>query len=202
MSKNIYISIGWRCESAVRRSELYNLKKPNYQTCVFDLMISNLTGVILCIQDNFKHFCSTKYLKYDGKNYITNTYYKFRFNHETPGHSDLHLKEKWPGNDKNYFIKNNFKEFIERYKRRINNFLNYVRENNTIVFILQRPNLEKKEDPLLELLKETLKKKYPNKNFKFDLFEETKLELLKHELTMSGLNKRQFNLNFYKNPNK
>ena len=51
--KKMYISLGWRCESAVRRTQIYNLKRPDYNTCVFDLMISNLNGVIKCFENDF-----------------------------------------------------------------------------------------------------------------------------------------------------
>ena len=192
--KKIYISLGWKCQSAVRRTTKYNLKRPTYETCVFDLMISNLSGIIKCFETDFQYFCNPEHLKYDGKSYIKNTYYKFMFNHETPGHADLHLKEGWPGNDKFHFTKNNFKMFIERYNRRIQSFKNYIRDNDHIVFILQRVNIDNKEQLLMKL-KEILKKKYPKKKFSFDLFIEPKPEFYKVHLQKSGLDKKEIELN-------
>jgi hypothetical protein len=184
--KKTYISIGWRCESAVRRTRIYGLKKPEYQTCVFDLMVSNLNGVIKCFENDFQYFCDPKYLIYNGKDYIKNTYYNFMFNHETPGHADLHLKEGWPGNDKFYFTKNNFKMFIDRYYRRISNLKNYILNNDHIIFILQMVKINQ-EQPLLLKFKKVLNKKYPEKIFSFDLYEEPKVDFYKNNLISMGL---------------
>jgi hypothetical protein len=191
--KKIYISIGWRCESAVRRTNLYGLKRPNYDTCVFDLMISNLNGIIKCFETDFKHFCNPNYLIYTGKGYIKNSFYKFMFNHETPGHADLHLKEGWPGNDKNHFVKNNFKMFINRYNRRISNFKRYIHENNHIIFILQMVNVNQ-HHPLLLKFKKVLKKLYPEKIFSFDLFKEPRIDFYKNNLISMGVPKEIIDL--------
>jgi len=51
------------------------------------------------------------------------------------------VKEGWPGNDKYHFTKNNFKMFIERYNRRIQNFKKYINDNDNIIFIIQRVNI-------------------------------------------------------------
>ena len=193
IKKKTYISIGWRCESAVRRTRMYGLKKPEYQTCVFDLMISNLDGIIKCFENDFKHFCNPKYIVYTGKGFIKNTYYKFMFNHETPGHADLHLKEGWPGNDKNYFIKNNFEMFIDRYNRRISNFKNYIKKNDHIIFILQMVKTNQ-ENSLLLKFKKVLKKKYPKKTFSFDLFEEPKMDFYKKNLITMGVQEKLIDL--------
>ena len=187
--KKIIISLGWRCESAVFRTQKYGLKRPEYQTCVFDLMISNLYGIIKCFQDDFQYFCNPEYLFYNGKGYIKNTFYKFLFNHETPGHANLHLKEGWPGNDKEYFIKDSFKMFIDRYNRRISNLKKYIQENNHIVFILQMVKVNH-HHPLLLKLKNVLKKKYPNKIFTFDILEEPKIDFFKTHLIAMGLKKK------------
>ncbi len=193
LKKKTYISIGWRCESAVRRTIIYGLKKPEYQTCVFDLMISNLDGIIKCFENDFKYFCDPKYIVYTGKGFIKNTHYKFMFNHETPGHADLHLKEGWPGNDKNYFVKDNFKMFIDRYNRRISNFKNYIKENDHIIFILQMVKINQ-ENSLLLKLKKILKKKYPKKIFSFDLFEEPKMDFYKKNLITMGVQEKLIDL--------
>ena len=191
--KKMYISLGWRCESAVRRTQIYNLKRPDYNTCVFDLMISNLNGVIKCFENDFQHFCNPTFLVYNGKGYIKNIFYKFLFNHETPGHADLHLKENWPGNDKFYFTQNNFKMFIDRYNRRVLNLKNYIKENDHIVFILQMVNINQNQ-PLLLKLKKILKTKYPTKIFSFDLFEEPKVQFYKNHLLLMGLQKNVIDL--------
>ena len=198
----IVISLGWRCKSAIRRADVYNLRSPKYKTCPFDIMISNISGIIKCFETDFEYFCDIKYLVYDkddiedkkicGEVYIKNTYYNFLFNHETPGHANLHLNEKWPGNNKYHFTKDNFKMFIERYNRRINNLRNYINDNDHIVFILE--SMKKKDDPLLEELKTVLNNKYPDKKFSFDLLLESNPKAYKIHLKKSGLNEEEIEL--------
>jgi len=192
-NKKIYISIGWRCDSAVRRGNHYKLLSPQYKTCPFDLMISNLEGIVKCFEDDFQEFCNPEYLKYDGKGYIKNTYYHFMFNHETPGHADLHLKEQWPGNDKYHFTKNNFKNFIERYNRRISNLRNYINENDHIIFIIQMVHLNQNNHYLIKL-KNLLKKKYPGKQFSFDIFHEPKKDFFTNHMSIAGVSKENIKL--------
>lgn len=186
MTNKIYISLGWRCESAVRRANLYNLRKPNYETCIFDLMVTNLEGIIKCINDDFSNLFNPKYLICKEKSLLMNTYYKFGFNHETPGAEKL-PGIKWPLNeDKNYYIKNNFEKFKERYKKRLQNFKKYIKDNDHIIFILER--VHNKKNVLLEKLKNILKKKYPKKKFSFDVFYSEKDGGIKlHELNMNAL---------------
>ena len=191
--KKIYISLGWRCDSSVIINKKYNVQKKQHVVNVFDSMISNLDGIIKCFENNFQYFCDSNYLVYTGKGYIKNSFYKFMFNYETPGHADLHLKEGWPGNDKNYFIKDNFKMFIDRYNRRISNFKNYIKENDHIIFILQMVKINQ-ENSLLLKLKKILKKKYPKKIFSFDLFEEPKMDFYKKNLITMGVQEKLIDL--------
>jgi hypothetical protein len=191
--KKIYISIGWRCDSAVRRSTVHNMKKPEYYTCPFDLMISNLNGIINCFENNFENFCNPKYLTYNGKGYIKNTFYNFMFNHETPGHANLHLTENWPGNNKYHFTENNFKNFIERYNKRISNLKNYIEENDHIIFILQMVSINENNQLILKF-KNILKKKYQEKKFSFDLFHENDKNLFNNHMLISGLKKKDIDL--------
>ena len=156
-------------------------------------MISNLEGIIKCFENDFQEFCNPEYLVYDGKGYIKNTFYHFMFNHETPGHADLHLKEQWPGNDKYHFTKNNFKNFIERYNRRISNLRNYISENDRIIFILQIVHLNQNNHYLIKL-KNLLKKKYPGKKFSFDIFHEPKADFFKNHMSIAGVSPENIKL--------
>ena len=80
---------------------------------------------------------------------------RFTFNHETPGHADLYLIEKWPEGT-------NYLHFIERYNNRINNFKNYLNNtNNFITFIIEFKHEENPNDDCKEL-REALAIKYPN----------------------------------------
>jgi hypothetical protein len=84
------------------------------------------------------------------------------FNHEGSTHSHL-FKE---GNNDDYFyIKDDFKKFKERYSSRIKNFLNYIEENNEIIFVHSFLDICEERD--LEKIYEIFSKKYPTKIFKF-----------------------------------
>ena len=143
---NIGISLGWTCNSAMFAVSkgIRNVKKSGYKTCPFDKMISNYTGLLECISDDFKYFVDPEYLtlkcliRPNGTkdDMIYNTKYNFFFNHESPGHADLYKKEKWP-NGKFHFVDNNYLEFIKRYTNRIENFRNYLIDpKNRITFVI------------------------------------------------------------------
>ena len=135
------ISLGRVCLPAMwaAKNNIRKTKGQGYNTCVFDLMISNYDGLVKCIKEDFKNFTNPEYLNYNGY-IVSNTYYNFEFNHETPGHADLYLKEKW-SEGTNHFINNNFSNFIKRYNERITNFKNYLSNNNNFIrFIIQFNN--------------------------------------------------------------
>lgn len=90
---------------------------------------------------------------------IYNTKYNFQFNHESPGHANLYITEKWP-NGINHFVNNNFEKFIERYNQRIENFRNYLTNNNEIIFALTIYNHVPIE------LDNILHERYPNLKYK------------------------------------
>jgi hypothetical protein len=85
--------------------------------------------------------CDDKFLevrpgKSDNEVLIFNTKYNFIFNHESPGHADLYLKENWP-EGKFHFTVDNFRNLKERYNRRIDNFRRYVSNPlNRVTFIM------------------------------------------------------------------
>jgi hypothetical protein len=160
----IGISLGFTCDSAVWGVEqgLREKKENGYKTCPFDEMLSNYPGLIECLKDDFKYFCDTDYLtmiETTSGPFIYNTKYKFAFNHESPGHDDLYLTQKW-AEGKNHFINNNYTHFIERYTNRIKSFREYLSNpNNYISFILQRYNTYQID---LNDLRNVLKEHYPN----------------------------------------
>jgi len=123
---------------------------------------------VLCINEDFKYFYDINYLKLIPAKFSTdgiikdelliyNTKYNFIFNHESPDHANLYINQNWIGG-KNHYIDNNFFLFIERYKRRINNFREYI-NNYKITFIIG------KFDDDFSKLNEIIKIKYPNLNF-------------------------------------
>jgi hypothetical protein len=173
---DIGISLGWRCESAIYavNNKIRKIRDEGYLTCPFDICVTNYIGLCKCIEDDFKYFCDTSYLvlkkepklkKILGENqtedqyWIYNSYYNFAFNHESPGHGDIYLKEKWEGGI-NHFTSNNFEKFIERYTKRINNFRHYLSLKNTrINFVILRYNSVPYE------LSNIIQQKYPNLNY-------------------------------------
>ena len=59
------ISLGWNC-SAAQEGLVLNLRKNKnhgYNTCPFDMMITNYIGLCKCIEDDFKYFCDPNYLE-------------------------------------------------------------------------------------------------------------------------------------------
>jgi hypothetical protein len=162
MTNKIGISLGNVCNSAMWgvQNGIRQTKENGYNTCVFDLMISNYDGVVKCINEDFNNFCNHHYLVLTDAG-IYNTYYNFEFNHESPDHANLYVVENWPGG-KMHFVDNNFFEFKKRYRQRIHNFINYLMDkNNYIVFIFQFFYDTNKNDDFIEL-RQALSLKYPH----------------------------------------
>ena len=144
------ISFGWNCHPAGYgiSNGLRATKSNGYQTCPFDEMVTNLPGVLKCIEDDFKYFMDSDYLKIieapfttggivQGERLVHNIKYNFFFNHESPGHAGLYLSQNWQGGI-NHYIDNNFALLKERYNRRVNNFRNYINSGDKIAFIVAR----------------------------------------------------------------
>jgi hypothetical protein len=194
------ISLGWNCEPAGRgvHTGIRKKKIDGYKTCPFDECITNYDGIILCLQENFKYFCDTNFLKVieldmnnSGFNekLIVNTRYNFIFNHESPGHGNLYISQNWTGGI-NHYIDNDFKFFIERYNRRINNFRNYL-NNNKITFIIS------KFDNNFEKLDEVIKTHYPL--LEYDIFHF--IPTSHSKIFIDNLHSLMNNLNTYINNN-
>jgi hypothetical protein len=167
----IGISLGCSCDSAVWgvQQSIRKTKENEYKTCPFDEMLSNFPGLIECLKDDFKYFCDINYLtmiETPAGPFIYNTKYKFAFNHESPGHDNIYLTQKWPEGI-NHFINNNFANFINRYTKRIQSFRNYLSNpNNYISFILQRYNTRQVD---LTELREVFQLHYPDLNYYINL---------------------------------
>jgi len=186
MPCNIAISLGNRCETAiwaVDNNFRVNREK-GYKTCPFDLCVTNYEGIVKCINDDFKYFTdlSSLILEYYGyKNIevlnafpkqllIYNSKYNFCFNHESPCHAYLDVKQQWE-NGPTHFIDNNYKYFIERYNQRINNFRNYLNDpNNHIVFMFKWDKGNERYDNCIEL-RNVLNKKYPYLSYSIFIIE-------------------------------
>ncbi len=99
----------------------------------------------------------------DGDVMIYNKKYKFIFNHESPGHANLFVSQNW-AKGINHYVINDYEEFTNRYKRRIQNIKDLLNSKNNITFILTRPNTEFCH---ISELNEVIINKYPFLNFKF-----------------------------------
>jgi hypothetical protein len=64
-------------------------------------------------------------------------------------------------NDDEFYIRNNFEKFKERYEKRIKNFRDYLENEKEIIFIFHSYT-----DEQIKILNELLSKRY-NNNFKF-----------------------------------
>jgi hypothetical protein len=143
MISHVGISLGWNCHSAVWATDngIRSRKSDGYKTCPFDIIVTNYVGIVNCLLDDFKFMCDDTFLevrpgKSDNEVLIFNTKYNFIFNHESPGHADLYLKENWL-EGKFHFTVDNFRNLKERYNRRIDNFRRYVSNPlNRVTFIM------------------------------------------------------------------
>jgi hypothetical protein len=168
----IGISLGWNCNSAVYgvNTGLRLHKENGYTTCPFDTMVSNIDGVIKCLEDVFEFFYDPKFIKMvhvQGDEYcIYNTKYNFGYNHESPGHANLYIHQGWPEGI-NHFINNDFYHFKQRYEKRVNNFRNYLsNKNNYIIFIITTWN--KTQEDMTDL-KRAIEKHYPYLKYEINI---------------------------------
>jgi hypothetical protein len=161
---NVCYSAEWAVHNGYRKR-----KEDGYNTCPFDLMVSNYKGIVKCIKEDFKYFCDTNYLSLNN-NMIHNTYYNFGFNHESPYHADIYLHENWPEGP-NHFVNNEYTNFIKRYDKRIQSFRNYLNNpNNKITFIIHFAYDSPVEDDFLEL-REVLAEKYPKLKYRIKVID-------------------------------
>ena len=163
----IGLSLGYKCTSTIYAHTKGHrpLKKDGYKTCVFDLMLSNTTGVIQCIKDDFKDFCNLEYLTFQlvdkREMQIYNKKYRFLFNHESAPGRDEDKTIKWSSNT--MYSDNNFEKFIERYNRRIQNFRDYLNSGQFVVFYLDTPFRD------VSPLEQTISTAYPNLKFRINV---------------------------------
>ena len=170
--ENIGISLGNICESAVygTLNGLRPKKKDGYNTCPFDLCVTNINGIIDCLNTDFNDFCNADLLEYDQKQQlIIHNKYQFAFNHEAPYHADIYIKEKWEDGPF-HFVNHNYKKFCERYYSRIHNFHNYCNGNYYVTFILQF-QYDIYSEELLNRLNEAIKNRYPKLNYTIKIIE-------------------------------
>ena len=185
---SVGISLGADCLSAFWGTEngIRKRKENNYNTCPFDLMVSNYNGIIQCLIEDFKYFTDPTVLIHTPE-YIINTRYNFYFNHEGPYHADLYIKQKW-AEGPNHFINNNYAHFIERYNKRINNFQNYLRDSRNFITFILFPSTHDIND--CKQLKEVLAIQYPFLQYKILVIEGP----VPHDLSKTTLVRTIYNI--------
>lgn len=130
----MFVSFGWNCNGAIYRKNVLGLSKESgYKTLPFDIAATSYDGLCNCLEDDFNHFFDDLRIAED--NVIMN-YYGMWFNHESPI-----LQSTFP---KNHFIVDNYKNFKERYNKRIQNFYDYINQaiekERVITFICMNPS--------------------------------------------------------------
>jgi hypothetical protein len=157
----IFISLGSNCTPAIIRKNIFDLSKDKgYLTCPFDLCETPYKSLLEIIENNFNNFFDNLECIIENNEKIITNYYNIKFNHESP------INSKQLNYESDFYIKNNFKELILRYKKRIKNFYNYINNNNKIIFVTNNYN-----ENLNEILN-IFEKKYPTKNFYIFCFKE------------------------------
>lgn len=179
-----FISLGLNCEpvSNLVQRKLVPTKAEGRQTMPFDLQLTTYTGLCLAVLEDFKNwFQLTTINNPKGEQYtngtlmwcdylnvpyhngvIYNPMYGIVFNHESPGHPDLHKTEKW--SSRHQYVADNYKLFKERYAARIDHFRTTIeaatKNNVEIVFYLNT-------DVTPIILVRIFKIRYPKLKFTF-----------------------------------
>jgi len=147
----LYISLGHNCApvSHYVTNEIMKKKSDGRLSCPFDLCVTTYTALCQCIENDFTNFFDIdlvdniqinnnstdedSFLFYSNtlnKPYndgmICNTNIGMWFNHESPGNTILSKIEKWSSTD--FYSMDNFHEFKNRYRNRIDSFYYYINE--------------------------------------------------------------------------
>lgn len=159
------ISLGCSCFPAMYgvHTKLRERKSNGYKTCPFDLMLTNIEGVIDCIKTDFKYLLDSKYLicrPPSSREYFPiNTKYDFRFNHEGFDNFCGPRSKQWPPEYR--------QKFLDRYNPRVDNFRYYCNNAEHITFLTQeqpKTNAFKNKKPAL-MIEQAIQEAYPKLNF-------------------------------------
>jgi len=171
----IFISLGENCTPRIKLKHEYGLSKQGgYKSCPFDLCITPFESLCKILENNFDTFFDNlKIIKWGdaegdrslagpGKTAISNEA-GMVFNHEGGGHSHLFRIGK---NDDEFYSRDDFKEFKNKYSKRIENFKSNLKSSNKIIFLYAD------KDPLnstfnVEKVEKIIKEKYGSINIEF-----------------------------------
>ena len=132
-----YMSLGYDCSPAA------TLRNLDFRTeaLPFDWVVSDLQILINCIDDNFDNYHKNLYFNNRRSRLIDS--YGFQFPHDYPFDSnnidDSKIGEGIFGEELDKQIIDNWSEYhemvLEKYKRRIERFYNYLGSNNPLIIL-------------------------------------------------------------------
>lgn len=158
----IYISLGWNCAPAIIRKNTFKYSKENgYKTCPFDLCVTPYRGLIECLKTNFEDFFVLRI-----ENGIIMNKYDMWFNHEAPSE---------------FYAKNDFEKFKERYTNRINNFKEYIANNNNQICFIHSDPFHSSEE-----INKIIKNNYPHLNYKILSLHNSDIEVYKKHFSKNS----------------
>jgi len=185
-----YLSLGLNCQPIMHAVEnnLVPDRANGRLTSVFDLCLTTRQALCHFIQTDFADFFDDIALIENPKgsfssptgeliysfvadasygDLIVNVKHGMIFNHESPGHPFLPSTESWSTPTR--FCQNAFREFRERYARRIANFLAEIADSiaceREVVFLM-RANLENGDQ-----VADAIKTRFPKLKFKIKILE-------------------------------
>ena len=171
----VTISLGYNCDPRIYMKKKLNITKATgYKSCPFDLCITPYKALCKILETDFcDFFDDMKIIKWGnakgdrtlagpGLTVVSNKH-DMIFNHEGGGHSHLFQEGK---NDDEFYTRNNYEKFKERYTQRIENFRRYCKEFDKIKFIYNKSaNSSEKFDE--SYIKNLIIKTYGKKTINF-----------------------------------
>lgn len=158
------ISLGWACFSTMYgvHTGLRERKSSGYKTCPFDLMLTNIEGVLDCIRTDFEDFLNLNYFDcttHLPKEYFpVNTKYDFKFNHEG--------FDNFIGPRSKIWAPEYQQKFLDRYNTRVDNFRYYCNNAEYITFIAQEsPSDLPSNKIVVSTIEQTIQEAYPKLDF-------------------------------------
>lgn len=156
--QTLFVSLGGACLAALATHRL-GLRTGAYP---FDVIVSELSGVIKAIETDFAYFKDLRYLtrRLFQKQYsVYNSAYQFVFRHDLNPFTKINIKVNENLEE--------FREFQEKYQRRITRFKNLRFHKGKVFFLRTYTGYTISRDTHKNflILKEIIKKKFPKLNF-------------------------------------
>jgi hypothetical protein len=144
-------------------------KQGGQPSCCFDLCVTPFSALVSAIEDDFAHFFDLLIVDGtnaegdrskagEGRRNIANAY-GMTFNHEGSTHSHLFAEGK---NDDDFYIRDDFAKFRQRYAARVQNFRDAMQ--CPVVTLVTHKYTESQQAELLQLV-QLVQRKYPATQF-------------------------------------